>query len=79
MIQRYGFYLGSDDMEPEDDGQFVKHSDHETAIAEARKQERERCIAEISGIVRDFMGTGHAEASVVGGIMVRHLKKGLTQ
>lgn len=54
MIQRYEFYLGSDDIEPEDDGQFVKHSDHEAAIAEARRQEREQCVAEISGIVRDW-------------------------
>lgn len=76
MIQRYMTVGEYDTLIEADDGRFMKVADHEAAIAEARKQERERCIAELGSLKAGehyrlrYESIGLAEA-------INYLSKGL--
>lgn len=77
MIRRYGFDgIYSAVFGELENGQYVKHSDHEAAIAEARKQERQRCIAELAEISKESRSSTIDRIINLG---VEHLRKGLSQ
>lgn len=61
------------------DGEFVLYIDHEAAIAEVRRQERERCVAEIRVLARDFQQAGQWPQYAAVDYAAELLKKGLTQ
>lgn len=71
-IQRYD----SKTMQARKDGDVVCFIDHEAAISEARRQERERCIAELKEY-KDPDGYMYIRLGILCGIEV--LRKGLTQ
>lgn len=78
MIRRYE--IDGRNLEPDENGGWVPFSDHESAIAEARKQEREKCIEELAAIANKYDDPEDYHRVRWG---IRHaadkLKKGLTQ
>lgn len=71
-MQRYGYY--GKDLEPCHDGEYVKFSDAEAAIEQAKRDERAKCVAEL----REYEKTVHHGQSFIY-LASQHLAKGLNQ
>ena len=79
-MQRYGFDgIYSAVFGEMDNGQYVKHSDHEAAIAEARADERRKCVEELESVARDWKVVGQYGKSGAAEYLIEHLSKGITQ